>query len=350
MRVLIVKLTSMGDLIHLLPALTDAQTMVPGIEFDWVVDRAFSEVPTWHPSVRRVIKSSHRKWKKNIIKSFRERAIQDFYGQLRQQKYDLIIDAQSSIKSAAVSLLAKGRRSGMDASSARESVAAYVYHQKIKIEKQQHAIDRLRQLFAAALDYTVPTTAPDFSIQPVDIKLPIALPERYCVFVTNATWPTKCYPRACWKQLLQKAAAAGVTVLLPWGSEAEQKEVEILADGHENAQVLPRLPLTHFIPIFQRAVGAICVDTGLAHLAAALDTPAVTVYGPTDPKLIGSTGKWQRHLQIQLPCVPCYSRSCRNIDSKTQWPSCWAGLSPDAVWQAAEKIFVARGDDANYND
>ena len=343
MQVLLVKLTSMGDLIHLLPALTDAKQARPEIEFTWVADSAFAEVPTWSSSVVNVVKSSHRKWKRNFRKSWRNKEIQTFYQQLRVDKYDLVIDAQSSIKSAVISFLARGKTVGMDKASAREKLAASFYSKKIAIPKRQHAIARLRQLMAKALDYPLPDTPPDFAIKAVSNRPAIHLPKKYCVFVTNAAWPTKCYPEKYWHELLGYAAKDNLQVLLPWGSAAEHEVVNKLAQGHANAQVLPRLPLTDYIYIFNHAIGAICVDTGLAHLAGALNTPAITLYGTTDPDLIGTTGANQKHLQLNLSGTQYYARDFKTMGGKQAWLQAWAKLPPEKVWQQADELFkIAR--------
>src|SRR5579871_2592529 len=98
MHALFIKLTSMGDLIHALPALTDARQAIPGISFDWVIEKSFSEVALWHPAINKIIPTSHRKWRKNFRQSLKNQEIQQFLKSLRQQSYDIVIDGQSSLK------------------------------------------------------------------------------------------------------------------------------------------------------------------------------------------------------------------------------------------------------------
>src|SRR5215467_2743787 len=191
-RVLLIKLTSLGDLIHALPALSDAQDARPGVEFDWVIDEGFREIATWHPAVKGIITTSHREWRGALASSETHDSIGKTIAQMRSKEYDLVIDGQGNFKTALLSLFAKGPRAGMDSRSVREWVAHLAYHRRYAVSKNAHAIDRLRRLFAAALDYPVPTSAPDFRIQRGRfVKPKVELPAEYLVFVHNASWKTK---------------------------------------------------------------------------------------------------------------------------------------------------------------
>lgn len=339
MHVLFVKLTSMGDLIHALPALTDASRAIPGITFDWVADKNFSEVASWHPAVHRIIPSRHRYWKKNFWDSLKNGEIQTFIKSLRSEKYDLIVDGQSSIKSAIVSLMARGPRRGMDRHSAREGLAVSLAYQKSYfIDKNQHAIQRLRLLMAKSLNYPCPSSPPDFGISHYPFPvLKFELPKPYLVFVHNTSWTSKQWPDNYWQQLIVLAAEEGYHVLLPWGSPKEKIRAEKISQGHSNAVVLPFCSLSEQARILQGAAGAICSDTGLGHLAAALGTPAVTLYGPTDPKLIGATGPNQQLLVSSFACTLCYQRECNYGNLKQTDPVCFLELTPEKVWHAFRK-------------
>jgi len=150
-RVLVVKTSSLGDVLHTLPALTDAVQRRPGIRFDWVVEEAFAEVPAWHTAVDDVIPVALRRWKHRPLQVLRAGEPQAAVRQLRRHKYDLVIDAQGLLKSAVIARFARGPRAGLDRSSAREPVAAHAYHRKYAVPREQHAVQRVRQLFAAAL-------------------------------------------------------------------------------------------------------------------------------------------------------------------------------------------------------
>ncbi len=334
MKVLIVKLTSMGDLIHTLPAISDASRAIPGIQFDWVADKAFAEIPSWHPNVNKVIKSAHRKWKKNKWASLRNGDISTFLKTLRSNRYDLIIDAQSSFKSAIIARLAKGARAGMDKHSVKEKGAQLLYRHRYAIAKKQHAITRLRQLFANALGYALDESDAAFSINTTTLSKPtLPLAENYFVFIHSTTWETKIWPENYWHYLIDQAAKNNTSVLLPWGGADEKARAERLAAPHKNAMVLPRLSLSELAVIISNAKKVVSVDTGLGHLAAALDIPAIHLYGPTDPALIGATGKFQTHLTSSLACSPCYLKRCNYATETVEKPACFMDIRPERVQQ-----------------
>src|SRR5438034_10306496 len=208
-RVLLIKLTSLGDLIHALPALSDAQSARPGIEFDWVIDESFQEIAAWHPAVSRVITTNHREWRGALASAETHGSISKTIGEIRASEYDLVIDGQGNFKTALLSLFSKGPRAGFDSRSVREWIAHLAYQRRFAASKNAHAIERLRRLFASALDYPMPVSGPDFRIQRDRfIKPKLDLPREYLVFVHNASWKTKLWPEAHWADLLEKSVQA----------------------------------------------------------------------------------------------------------------------------------------------
>ncbi|WP_198147298.1 lipopolysaccharide heptosyltransferase I [Gilvimarinus polysaccharolyticus] len=337
MRVLLVKLSSMGDLVQTLPAISDAVRAIPGIEFDWVVDEAFADVPSWHPAVKRVIRSAHRRWKRNLRQSWRAGELKAFWRELRAEPYDLVLDAQTSIKSAVVTRMARGPKVGPDKHSVREYGAHWAYGRQVPVSQDIHAIDRWRLLFARGLGYELPNTPPDFGLTQAVWPALTVTARPYLIAVTNASWQTKCLPDNVWRELIVKAAGQGLDVLLPWGAPAERERAEQIAAGLDNAIVLPRLALTELAGLLNRAEGALCNDTGLAHIAAALGRPCVTAYGPTDPNLIAATGPRSVHLAAQgtpdFTCAPCYKRECHYREYRGPQAQCLQAMSADALWQ-----------------
>ena len=332
MNVLIVKLTSMGDLIHALPAVTDAMQHVPDIHFDWVVDEAFADIARLHPAIENVITTAHRRWKRETWKSLKSGEFIRLWRNLRQKKYDVAIDAQNNLKSAVITSLTRGKlRCGMDKHSTREKFSDWVCNQTFYIPVEQHAITRQRQLFAKALGYEVPQTKPDFGIDRARLPtLPIVLPKPYLVFIHSTTWDTKHWPEAYWQALIKMAVDAGYHVVLPWGNAQEEERAKRLAILPE-AIVLPRLSIPQQATMIAQSAGAVCVDTGLGHLTAALNIPAVHLYGPTDPALIGATGEHQLHLIAEYECAPCYLHECK-------WgkeSACFLkNMRPEKVWES----------------
>ncbi len=326
-RILLVKLTSLGDLIHTLPALTDASLAHPDLQCDWAIDEGFSEVALWHTAVAKIFLTNHRKWRTNPIASIP--SIYRLAKTLRSQSYDLIIDGQGNFKSALLTLLANGVRAGFDRESVRESIAQYAYHKKYSASWKIHAIDRLRRLFSGALNYPLPATPPDFSIQQDRfIKPSFDLPPSFLVFIHSATWETKLWPEEHWIELMRKV---DLPILLPWGNEQEKERGARLAAASPNAILLPKLSLSEMGYILSRAKACVSVDTGLSHLAAALKVPCVTLYGATDAGIIGASGQNQLHLQAKRFCAPCNQKKCRYASSSLNSP-CMVEITPDWVF------------------
>lgn len=345
MKVLIIKLTSMGDLMHALPALTDASKAFPGIEFDWVVDEAFAEVPKWHPNVRKVITTSHRRWKKSAWQTLTGGELRQFYRELNLDDYDAVVDMQNNLKSALVSKLRRGPVYGLDKQSCRERPAHLAYQYPITVNPQQHAVDRMRQILSQALDYPLPKTpakyAANFSKYPLP-ELEFALPERYLMFVHNASWLTKLWPINFWQQLVLQARSEGYSVLLPCGNNEEYLRAQQIASVDAMAFALPRLGLNDIAAIMHHSAGAVCSDTGLAHLAAVAETPALTLYGATDTALIGTYGKHQQHLVSEFNCAPCYKRKCPLPASRNGEPVCMTEMTPEMVWHGLQPLLAAQ--------
>lgn len=293
MKVLIVKTSSMGDVIHTLPALNEASKFYPDIKFDWIVEESFAEIPAWHKSVDKVIPIALRRWRKHPLRILKTRELSTFYKTLKSQHYDFIIDAQGLIKSALIAYMAKGIRYGMDKYSARESLAAYCYQRKFSIPKQQHAITRVRQLFSKVLDYKMPDDFPNYGIDISSDK------ENYLVFIHGTSRPNKLWPKDNWVALAKLAAGYGYTIKIPWNNPEEYDRAKYIARQSDNVQVLAKSNLTEIANILRKAKSVISVDTGLGHLAAALNVPTISLYGPTDEKLIGTCGKSVKHLQTK---------------------------------------------------
>lgn len=297
MRVLIVKTSSLGDLIHTLPAVSDAARALPGIRFDWLAEEAFAEIPGWHPAVQRTILIALRRWRKNWRKAWHSGEPAAFWRDLRQQRYDWVIDAQGLLlKSALPAWLARGPSHGLSWRSAREPLSALLYSRRHAVAGGQHAIERVRQLFAAALGYAYDPAELDYGLQPQAFASPVDSPA-YAVLLHGTSWPSKRLATEQWVALGRQAAAQGLALYLPWGSAAERQTAEAiaapLAEAGANAQVLPRLNLTALAGLLAQARCIVGVDTGLAHLGAALGTPGVTVYTATFPALTGARGHRQ---------------------------------------------------------
>jgi heptosyltransferase-1 len=290
----------MGDVLHTLPALTDAQRAIPGIQFDWVVEEGFAQIPSWHSAVDRVIPVAIRRWRKAWFSAPIKAERKAFRDAVRLQQYDAIIDAQGLVKSAAlVTRLGRGIKHGMDWSTAREPLASLFYNCKHHIARQQHAVERTRELFAKSLGYTKPQSQGDYAIAQHFLNDLNADAGQYAVFLHATTRDDKHWPEANWRELIGQLHNAGIRIKLPWGAPHEEARAKRLADGFNYVDVLPRMSLEEIASVLAGAKFVVSVDTGLSHLTAALDRPNITLYGPTDPGLIGGYGKNQYAQQSQ---------------------------------------------------
>ena len=348
MRVLLIKTSSLGDVIHALPALTDAARAIPGIRFDWVVEEGFAEIPSWHPAVDKIIPVAIRRWRKNLWQTFKSGEWRQFKQRLRERKYDLVIDAQGLVKSAWLTRYVKAPVAGMDRYSAREGLSSRFYDRRLSVERGQHAVERVRQLFALALGYNLPAGLGDYGLDLNRLQLPPAAP--FVVFLHGTTWATKHWPEAYWRQLAERLGQQGLQVRLPWGNPAEQARAERIAKGLSNCQVLPKLNLVGVARVLAAAKACIAVDTGLGHLAAALDVPTLSLFGPTNPGLTGAYGKSQVHIASDFACAPCLQKKCtykpsaddqRRFDLKREWPLCFTRLNPERVASQLRALLLA---------
>lgn len=304
-------MSSMGDVFHTFPALTDAQYAIPGLVVDWIVEEGFAEIPAWHPVVDRVLPINLRQWRKQPFSKHTRQTAKIFFEQLNQQKYDLAIDAQGLLKSAWVTqkiAIPKQHKVGLDWASAREKLASLFYGQKISVAKDQHAITRLRELFAKALKYPMPSTPINYGLNhQAWLPLENLKKQDYVVCLHGTTWATKYWPEDHWQGLISKLNQQGYQVVLPWGNTEEHERSQRLTAGLSEQQAwcpTEALKLNDMARLLKHAIAVVSVDTGLSHVAAALDVPLVVLYRVTDPKRVGAQGQKVTHLCS--PLAPNY--------------------------------------------
>jgi lipopolysaccharide heptosyltransferase I len=286
-RLLIVKTSSLGDVIHNLPVIADIRAHFPDMQIDWLVEESFADIPRMHPGVSAVIPVAVRRWRKSLFSKATWCEIAACKRRLGAEKYDLVLDTQGLIKSAVLGSFAHAPYHGQDAKSAREPIAALLYQHKHHIPHGQHAVVRNRQLAAAALGYAMPDTPPDYGIAASDTKLSITLPARYIVGLHGTSRDSKLWPVKNWIELGQHLSRENLQLLLPWGNEAEHDRATEIAQSVAQAMVLPKLGLNELAGILAGAKAVVGVDTGLAHLAVALKVPTIAIYTDTDPSLTG---------------------------------------------------------------
>ncbi len=361
MRVLIVKVSSLGDIIHTLPAITEAKRARPDVRFDWVVEENFVEVASWHPAIERVIPVAIRRWRKHLFKTLRKGEITAFRAELKRVHYDLVIDAQGLIKSGIISRMAKGLTAGMNNNSSREPLAALFYNRAFSVPRTLHAVDRVRELFSRALNYELSTNIFGHSLlqaSEVDYGLdlsrigvePRTAATQTLVFLHGTTWETKHWPLPYWRALARLATAKSYKVKLPWGNQQELDRAKAIAKGIDGVSVLEKQSLSGLARHISQADGVVAVDTGLGHLAAALEVPTLSIYGPTNPGLSGTFGKYQSRLQSNLPCAPCMSKKClytglpisdtADAQKFVVQPPCFSSHKPEEVWAALHRLMT----------
>lgn len=333
MRVLLIKTSSLGDVVHTLPALTDAQRAIPGIQFDWVVEEGFAEIPAWHPAVVQVIPVAIRRWRKNLWQTLSSGEWRRFKARLREARYDLVIDAQGLLKSAWLTRYVKAPVAGLDRDSAREPLASRFYDRACSVPRDQHALERVRQLFAKALGYELPSGKGDYGLDREQLATPGEQP--YLLFLHGTTWPSKHWPEVYWRELAERMSAFGWSIRLPWGNAEEKARADRIAEGIAGASVLPRLNLGGVAKVVAGARACVAVDTGLGHLAAALDVPCISLYGPTLPGRVGAYGRSQVHLCATGP----------NAGKGDRVKSCFDDLLPERV--ASELKALLRSAETN---
>ncbi len=352
MRVLIVKVSSLGDVIHTLPAVTDAKRANRRLQFDWVVEENFVEIPAWHPAVDRVIPVAFRRWKKNIIGTLRNGQFKAFKADLKREHYDLVIDAQGLIKSGIISRLSKGLTIGLSDSTIKEPMATLFYNKMFSVPRDEHAVQRVRELFSRALNYELDAEDLATIDYGIDLKR-IGLQEKsspsgLLIFLHGTTWKSKHWPVEFWRELAMLAADRGYSIRLPWGNDVERERAQAIAKGIPAVSVLERQSLTEMARQIAQADGVVAVDTGLGHLAAALATPTVSIYGPTNPGLSGTFGHKQVQLSAQFSCAPCMSKTCHyqgsgvehqfNGEAFTVTPPCFSTNPPQQVLRTLEQL------------
>jgi heptosyltransferase-1 len=286
-RILLVKTTSLGDVIHCLPAVSDLAAHYPGVHLDWVVEEPYAGIVGLHPGVSRVLPVAVRRWRKSLAARGTWDEISAFKRQLSSEGYDRVIDAQGLVKSALLARMARGVRHGLDASSAREGIATRTYHHRHHVPWTLDAVARNRRLLAESLGY-VARGEPRYGIEVKAANLDWLPARPYCMLLTGTAEAAKLWAVERWVELGQRLVEAGYSCLLPHGTDAEQARAARIADAiGAQAGLVPRMQLTGLAGVLAGAGLVIGLDTGLTHLAAALDRPTVGIYCGSRPAETG---------------------------------------------------------------
>lgn len=336
MRVLVIKMTSMGDVLHVMPALSDLHSFLsdqPFVQIDWMVEENFAQLPSWHPAVNKTLAVASRRWRSLRWQNLRE--FWCFIRELRKTQYDLIIDAQGLMKSAIFGRFAQlargGIRVGFSGDSIKESPAAWLYSKRVQVPRNHHAVERLRQLFAGAVNQPTQDSSANYGLRLPNVEKQPGLAPRSVFIFHGTTWNSKHVPEALWRQIIDQLIQCGYAPVLCWANQVEFARAQNLTEGFAAASVLPKQSLQELAQQLRLAAGAIAVDTGLGHMAAAFNVPCVSLYGATDPMLTGTYGDYQTQMQVDFHCAPCLRKECDKLNEAQALPPCYATLNAEAV-------------------
>jgi heptosyltransferase-1 len=287
-KILLVKTSSLGDLIHNLPVVNDIRAAVPEANIDWVIEEPFLFILSLHPGLAAAIPVAIRRWRRTLWRRETRDEIAAFLLRLRAQTYDAVIDSQGLMKSALIALAARGTRYGLDFHSSREPLALF-YHHAFRIPWELHAVERNRLLMARALNYEVPLRF-SYGISAAPRRFDWLAAGPYAVLLHATSGDYKLWQEQNWVELGNALDRAGICCVLPWGSARERERSARLTRGLRAAVVPPALSLDDLAGLFAGAKAVVGVDTGLAHLSAALGVRTVGIFCATDPAATGIYG------------------------------------------------------------
>jgi heptosyltransferase-1 len=284
--ILFIKTTSLGDVIHHMPAVTEARRQRPGDRLAWLVEEAFAPLVRLHPAVDDVVPVAWRRWRKSLYAPATLREIAVSLRAIGSRPYDDVIDSQGLLRTAIMSRFARGQRHGYDSRSIKEPLAAAFYDVRHTIGRELHAVERNRILTGRALGYE-PQGAPDFGLDRAGLAKPDG---RYAIFLHATARAEKQWPEENWIALGKALGQGGRALVLTWGTEQERARSERLAAVLPNARVAERQPLDQVARLIAGAEFVVGVDTGLLHLAAALGVPLVAIFTGSQPSLTKPVG------------------------------------------------------------
>ncbi|MCA0051237.1 lipopolysaccharide heptosyltransferase I [Mesorhizobium sp. B283B1A] len=291
MKVLIVKTSSMGDVIHTFPAVEDASLVRPDVSFDWCVEEAFAGIVALHPAIGRIHTVAIRRWRKALLDGATWREAAALRRTLRECRYDLVIDAQGLLKSALVARQAGAPIAGFNRSSAREPSATLFYDVTYGVPRNLHAIERTRRLFGQALGYQPDLSTLNSGIVPPPVT-PANIGANTAFLLHGTSREDKKWPAGDWIGTARLLVERGMTPVTTWSNEGEKAVAEAIARAVPSTIVVPKSPLADIAAILGRSTLVIGADTGLTHLASAFGLPTVAVFLATEPGLTGPRGPY----------------------------------------------------------
>jgi heptosyltransferase I len=306
--ILFIKTSSLGDVVHHMPAVTDARQHLPDAQIAWVVEEAFAPLVGLHPAVDTVIPVATRRWRREFLKRETWQEIAAFRRLLRPAVYDRVIDAQGLVRSAIIARAARGERHGYDIQSIKESFASRFYDVKHSVSRALHAVDRNRILTGLALGYT-PAKPIDYGLLAQSVSV-----DRYALLLHGTSRPSKEWPEQCWIEFGRWLQGKGIEPLLTWGDGVEKLRAERLCAAIAGARVVERQPLDLTARLIAGASLVVGVDTGLLHLAAAYQVPLAAIFIASDPGLTGPVGSGRIVVVAGVDKAPAVQEVCQAVE------------------------------------
>lgn len=274
-EILFIKTSSMGDVLHHMPAVTDARRRFPQARITWVVDELYAPLAALHPAVDEIVPIAVRRWRKRLLELPTWNEVREATAKLRARHYDAVIDTQGLVRTALMTKLIGGASHGYDADSIREPFAARFYDNTYAVSWDLHVIARNRTLTGLALGYA-PEGAPDYGFDRSYFSSERIEP--YAVLFHATAKTNKEWPEDRWVEVGKSLGARGLEVVLPWGSDTERGRSERIAAQVPNAKVPERKPILEVGKLISGAKLVVGVDTGFLHIAAALGVPVAAVF------------------------------------------------------------------------
>ena len=346
MRVLIVKASSLGDIIHALPVLDYLHQVVPGIEIDWVVEESFREVLDGNPLLSQLHPIRTKVWRKRPLASETRREVAALKESLRARAYDLVFDIQGNLKSGLICwLTGAAHRIGFTREYLQEPVNLLFTTRQVPPRRQDvHITDQYLRLVSVpfAKDFGQMRLTTDIATAPEDDAAATALLATLAdglvfLFHPGTTWQTKFWSEEGWvglaKALLERYPAA--SIIFSWGNDGERTAVSALAAAiGPGARVIGRYSLKGLAALLKKVDLAVGGDTGPVHLAAAVGTPTVSLYRSSDARRSGPRGPGQVVIQSPLHCAACFRTTC---DKDAE---CRASITVAAVLTGIERALA----------
>jgi heptosyltransferase-1 len=321
-RVLIVKLSALGDVIHALPVLDYLHQAKPGIEIDWIVEEAFSPLLAENRRIAELVVIRARSWRKRPFAAETRRELMAVVRRLRERNYDMVFDIQGNIKSGVTAWLSGcPDRLGFAREVTQESANTWFTTRQIPLRPiDRHITDQCLRVVSVSFgkDFNQMELATEIPVSDSDEKWAAGFVEALgdgfvFLFHCGTTWQTKFWHEAGWVELARRSQDAfpGCTILLTWGNESERLTAERIAAGAGScARVVERMPLGKLVGLLKKADLVVGGDTGIVHAAAAVGTPTVSFYRASDANRSGPRGSQHKVIQTPMPCARCFRTSC----------------------------------------